>query len=113
MVKEKFKKAIAFILNPKLLLCFAAAWMITNGWAYVMLGVGLHFGIGWMSAVGGGYIAFLWLPFTPEKIVTAAIAIALMRLLFPSDAKTLAIVREIAKNIKERSKKSRDKNGKK
>ncbi len=92
-MKEKIKKVILFILNPRLLICIGLAWIITNGWSYIMMGIGTYCGIGWMIAVSGAYLAFLWLPFTPEKIVTFAIAIALLRLLFPKDEKTLAILK--------------------
>ena len=92
-MKDKLKKIIRFITNPRLLLCVAIAWLITNGWSYVLFGVGSYFGIHWMTAVAGAYIAFLWLPISPEKIVTFAIAIALLRLLFPNDQKTLAVLK--------------------
>lgn len=91
-MKDKLKKIIRFITNPRLLLCVAIAWLITNGWSYILFGVGSYFGIHWMTAVAGAYIAFLWLPISPEKIVTFAIAIALLRLLFPNDQKTLAVL---------------------
>ena len=48
-----------------------------------MLGAGTFFNIGWMVAVAGGYLAFLWLPISPEKVVTVAIALFLVRKLFP------------------------------
>ena len=67
MLKQKIKKIIQFILNPHFLLCFGIAWLITNGWSYVLLAVGTIFGIGWMTAVAGAYLAFLWLPISPEK----------------------------------------------
>ena len=92
-MKDKLKKVIRFITNPRLLLCVAIAWLITNGWSYILFGVGSYFGIHWMTAVAGAYIAFLWLPISPEKIVTFAIAIALLRLLFPNDQKTLAVLK--------------------
>ena len=92
-MKDKLKKIIRFITNPRLLLCAAIAWLITNGWSYILFGVGSYFGIHWMTAVAGAYIAFLWLPISPEKIVTFAIAIALLRLLFPNDQKTLAVLK--------------------
>lgn len=92
-MKDKIKKVIRFITNPRLLLCVAIAWLITNGWSYVLFGVGSYFGVHWMTAVAGAYIAFLWLPISPEKIVTFAIAIALLRLLFPNDQKTLAVLK--------------------
>ncbi len=93
-MKEKLKKILQFLLNPRLLFCVGLAWMITNGWSYLLFGIGTYFGIGWMIAVGGAYLAFLWLPISPEKIVTFAIAIALLRWLFPNDQKTLAVLRE-------------------
>ena len=54
-----------------------------------MVGLGTYFCVPWMIAVGGAYAAALWVPFTPEKIITVIIAIALLRLLFPNDQKTL------------------------
>ena len=91
--KEKFthwiKTILEFCLNPRFLLCFGLAWFITNGWCYLMVGLGTALKVGWMIAVGGAYAAALWVPFTPEKIITVIIAIALLRLLFPNDQKTL------------------------
>ena len=92
-MKKQIKKWVQFLLNPRFLLCFGLAWMITNGWSYVMFGLGTWLNIHWMIVVAGGYLAFLWLPVSPEKIVTVAIAIALLRLLFPNDQKTLAVLR--------------------
>ncbi len=99
-MKEKIKKALKFILNPHLLLCVGIAWMLTNGWSYVLLAVGTVFQIGWMIAVAGAYLTFLWLPISPEKIATIAIAIALLRWLFPKDTATLAVLRELHQKAK-------------
>ena len=91
--KEKVKSAIksifSFALNPRFLLCFGLAWIITNGWAYVALALATLFKIGWLAAISGGYLAFLWIPGTPEKLITLAISIFLLRRLFPNDEKTL------------------------
>ena len=92
-MKERIRKIFRFLLNPRLVLCVAIAWMITNGWSYILFAVGTLLGIHWMTAAAGAYLAFLWIPFTPEKIVTCAIAIALLRWLFPNDEKTLAVLR--------------------
>ncbi len=100
-MKEKLKKIFDFITNPRLLLCVGIAWIITNGWSYIMLAIGTYFQIGWMCAVAGAYLTFLWLPISPEKIVTAAIAIALLRLLFPQDKKTLAVLRALYQQAKD------------
>jgi adenylate kinase family enzyme len=86
------RRVLVFFLNPRLLLCFGLAWMITNGWAYLFLTLGAILGIPWMAAVGGAYAALLWLPFTPEKIITIPLAILLLRLLFPNDKATLAVL---------------------
>lgn len=86
------RRVLAFFLNPRLLLCFGIAWMITNGWCYLFIILGAALGIPWMAAVGGTYAAFLWLPFTPEKLITVPISIFLLRLLFPHDKATLSVL---------------------
>ena len=92
-LKQNLKKALQFIANPRLIICFLIGWLITNGWSYIMFGIGTYLEIPWMIAVSGAYLAFLWLPISPEKIVTFAIAIALLRWLFPNDEKTLAVLK--------------------
>ena len=105
MNKERIKGAIKtvflFLANPRLLLCFGIGWMITNGWSYVLLGIGTFCEINWMIAVSSAYLALLWIPFTPEKIITFAIAIALLRLLFPKDEKTLGTLRHFREKAKQ------------
>ena len=95
---EKLKrlviKALQFLLNPRFLLCFGLGWIITNGWSYIMLGFGIFLEIEWMVAVATTYLAILWLPISPEKVITFAIAIGLMRLLFPKDEKTLGMLKK-------------------
>ena len=104
-MKEKIRKAIRFITNPRLLICFGIAWMITNGWAYVFLGIGTFCGVAWMSAIAGTYLAIIWLPVSPEKIITIAITMVLLRLLFPDDEKTLGKLREMRDKLKFKKKK--------
>ena len=110
-LKEWTKKILQFLLNPRFLLCFGLAWMITNGWCYVFVGVGTIYEIGWMFAVGTAYLAFLWLPFTPEKIVTVFISIAFLKWLFPTDEKTLAVLQQMYQKAKD-ALKSKKKKGK-
>lgn len=104
-MKAKIKKIIQFIINPRLVLCWGMAWIITNGWSYIMLALGTYFDITWMKALGGSFITFLWLPVSPEKIVTAAIAIVLLRVLFPNDKKTLAVLKDLYAKAKSKLKK--------
>lgn len=94
-IREKLKKAALFLLNPRLILCMGVAWIITNGWSYILMGLGAYLHIPWMTTVAGAYLAFLRLPFTPEKLVTVAIALALLRWLFPNDTKTLAVLKQL------------------
>lgn len=91
---KTIKKVVELVLNPRFLLCFGLAWIITNGWAYAILGIGIWTKIGWMVAVASGYLAFIWVPLTPEKIITIAISIFLLRVFFPKDEKTLGVLRE-------------------
>ena len=49
--------------------------------------------INWMRIVGAAYMGFLWLPFTPEKLVTMLIAIFMLRILYPKDERTLGVLR--------------------
>lgn len=70
-----------------------------------MLGAGILLNITWMKGVAGAYIAFLWLPFTAEKIVTVAITIFLLRKIFPEDKKTLAVLRAGLAKLKQNLKK--------
>lgn len=99
-MKEKFKKILLFFANPRLLLCIAIAWLITNGWSYIMMAVGTYWQITWMTVLAGAYLTFLWLPISPEKVVTFAIALALLRWLFPNDQKTLAVLKDLYEKAK-------------
>lgn len=101
-LREMARRWARFLLNPRLLLCLAIAWMITNGWSYVMFGLGMLMKIHWMRVVGGAYMSFLWLPFTPEKLVTVVLAIGLTRLLYPRDRRTLGVLRRKLKQISRR-----------
>lgn len=64
----------------RFLLCFAVAWFITNSWAYVCVFLGMRWRMAFLTAIASAYLTFLWLPFTPEKIVTLWIAHRLNRI---------------------------------
>ena len=106
--KEKLKKVLWFFANPRLLLCVGLAWIVTNGWSYMLMGIGIVWDIPWMQAVAGAYLAFLWFPFTPEKIVTVIIAIFLLRWLFPKDKKTLGVLHDMMQKLKTKKKQRQD-----
>ena len=95
-----FFSLLKLLTNPKMLLTFGIAWMITNGWSYVFVVVGLNLDIKWMLDIGLGYQAFLWLPISEEKIITIAIAIILAKIMFHKDKDLQAKLSNISpKNI--------------
>lgn len=97
--RKNLKKWLGALTNPRLLFCMAVGWFITNGWSYCALGAGVFFEIEWLSHLATVYLGLLWLPGTPEKIVTFGIAIALLRLWFPSDTRTLALLKAEQKKL--------------
>ena len=109
-IRNTLKTVVHFVLNPKLILCFILAWMITNGWAYVMLGFGFYLGISWMQVVAGTYLGLIWLPMTPEKIITVAISIFLLKLLFPKDERTLGVLTSLKNKLISSAKEKKKKN---
>ena len=99
---RKIRPWIRALTNPHLLISLALAWFLTNGWAYCALGAGAYFDIGWLRRIGTLYIGLLWLPGTPEKLVTLALAMLLLRVFFPDDTRTLAAVRRKRMQLAER-----------
>ena len=103
------KKIAMFLFNPRLLLCFFLAWMITNGWCYLFIFFGQLFDLTWMTVAGSVWAGVVWFPLSPEKVVTLLLAILLLRWLFPSDEKTLLVLRkelQRAKDLIKRKKKT-------
>lgn len=112
MWRQKLKKilitAVKFVTNPRFLLCFGVGWIITNGWAYVGLAIGTLLELPWLIAACGTYMAFLWFPFTPEKLITVTIAIFLLKRFFPNDKKTLAVLIDLHRKVKVQSAKAKE-----
>ena len=105
---EWIKIILWMIFNPRFLICFALGWMITNGWSYVALGIGVYYKIEWLTALASGYLALLWIPATPEKLLTAALALFFLKIFFPKDEKTLGILKEIMTKTKKNLKKHKE-----
>ena len=101
-IKAALKKAYQFLLNPHLVLCVGIAWLITNGWSYIGAALGPILGWDWLTAVSAAYLAMLWFPFTPEKILTALIAIWLLKKLYPDDQRTLQVLRDLKQKVKDK-----------
>lgn len=89
---------IKIIIKPKILLTFGIAWMITNGWSYLAVFFGIYFDNKWLLGIGSAYQAFLWFPFTVEKVITIAIALLLSKFMFPKDKKLQEQLRSLSPN---------------
>lgn len=108
-MKQRILKFLKPFLNIKFLISFGLAWMITNGWCYVFIWLGSWLGIKWMFVVGTSYLAFLWMPFTIEKIVTIPLAIFFQTRLFPKDKKLNKQLQEMNNEVKAILEEMRDK----
>ena len=95
----RLKNYLRPFLSWKFLLCFFLAWFITNGWSYVFVIIGTVCHIEWMFDIGVGWQALLWLPFTPEKLVTIPIAVWFNFKLF-KDAKTERLLNDMLAQAK-------------
>lgn len=103
-IKHWIKTTLEFCLNPRLLLCFGIAWIITNGWSYIALGISFWLDFKWLGIIASAYLTALWIPFTPEKIITVIIAIFLLKILFPNDTKTLKKLHDLKETLKQKIK---------
>ena len=71
---QRLKNYLRPFMSWKFLLCFFLAWLVTNGWSYIFIIIGTTCDINWMLNTALSYQAFLWMPFTPEKLVTIPMA---------------------------------------
>jgi len=97
----RIKTYLKPFLNWRFLISFGVAWVTTNGWCYAFIVVGARYNIKWMTIVGSTYCAFLYLPFTVEKIVTIPLAIFIHTRLFKNDEKTHRQLEEMYSQAKE------------
>lgn len=107
---KRIKGLLRLLLNWRFLMCFGIAWMITNGWSYVLFALGMITQNAWMLGISSAYLAFLWLPISPEKVVTCAIALVLVKFLFPKHQSALkAQVKAVFRSDKKKRKKKKEK----
>ena len=90
LVKEiwnRIKRKIKPYLHWKMLLVFGSVWVLTNGIWYVLAftPIGIPEWIRWFAR---GYIAFLYMPFTAEKVVIAYVSTRIYKKLFKEEIKS-------------------------
>ena len=58
--REKLKNTLhtilEFLFNPPLLICLGIAWLITNGWSYIVFTLGVYFDVPLMIGIASAYI---------------------------------------------------------
>lgn len=91
---KRLKNYLRPFLSWRFLICFFLSWFVTNGWSYIFIIIGLVFDINWIFNVGAGWQAFLWMPFTPEKLVTIPMAMWFNFKLF-KDEKTTGLLNDM------------------
>lgn len=74
-------KFIKFILDWKTLMCYIPVWFIFSGWTYVVL----IYGSTWWRTIAGTWLAMLWMPWCPEKLVTVPLTLWLKKILFKKE----------------------------
>lgn len=111
-IKSTFRMLLRALTNPHLLICCAVAWFFTNGWAYCALGIGTYFGIKQLTRIAMIYLGLLWMPGTPEKLITFGLAMIFLKWWFPNDERTLAAIRRkreaLARKTREQYEKIKD-----
>ena len=66
----KIKTYISPFLNWRILIIYLPIWFIMSGWTYLFIYLGTKHHISWMLASGTFWATVLWLPITPEKLIT-------------------------------------------
>ena len=66
----KIKTYISPFLNWRILVIYVPIWFLMSGWTYLFIYLGTRHHIPWMLAAGTLWASILWLPITPEKLLT-------------------------------------------
>ena len=73
----KIKTYISPFLNWRILIIYLPIWFIMSGWTYLFIYLGTRHHVGWMLAAGTFWATVLWLPITPEKLITIPLTLYL------------------------------------
>ena len=67
---SKIKTYISPFLNWRILVIYVPIWFLMSGWTYLFIFLGTKHHITWMLTAGTFWATVLWLPMTPEKLLT-------------------------------------------
>ena len=88
-------------LNWRFLVSYLLPFCIINGWAWVGAALMTVWGPNWFTTAATAWLAFLWLPTTPEKLITIPMAIIIHTKLFGKrDPKTREQLEEMLATAK-------------
>ena len=90
-MKKIWNKIIIYLkpfLDWKFLVSYLIPFSLVNGWAWVGTFLLPIIGSNWFTIAASTWLAILWMPWTPEKLVTIPMAIWIHHLLFKNDKKT-------------------------
>lgn len=76
---SKAIKIIKPFLSWRILVCYLPFWFLFTGWTYVALAIGNT----WWKTASGVWLAWMWMPWCPEKLITIPLTIWLHKKLFP------------------------------
>jgi hypothetical protein len=100
--KQIFNKYIRPFLTWRFIICYLPLWFIFTGWTYVAIAVGPT----WLRTIGTSWLAWMWMPWCPEKLITLPVAIWLHKKLFPNQSTKVLddMLSKEKENIKKRKK---------
>lgn len=90
-MKKIWNKIIIYLkpfLDWKFLVSYLIPFSLINGWAWVGTFLLPIIGSNWFTIAASTWLAILWMPWTPEKLITIPMAIWIHHLLFKNDKKT-------------------------
>ena len=90
-MKKIWNKIMIYLkpfLDWKFLVSYLIPFSLINGWAWVGTFLLPIIGSNWFTIAASTWLAILWMPWTPEKLVTIPMAIWIHHLLFKNDKKT-------------------------
>lgn len=98
LLKRTYKRIKPY-LHWKMLLVFGGVWVLTTGIWYIIAFAPLGLP-SWLVWFARGYMAILWLPTTPEKLITIPISIWIYKFIFKEeiDRRNLDVNREVKRD---------------
>lgn len=85
----KIKIYLKPFFNWRFLVSYFIPFMLINGWAWIGVFLMPVIGSNWFTIAATTWLGILWLPCTPEKLITIPLAIFIHTKIFgPKDPKT-------------------------